>query len=161
MSGARPAQPPALFDAVEHSNVPGPIRLDPESVEAVAQRVAELLRETPPPPPAKLVSAAELARTMNLSRDWIYSHATELGAVRVGSGKKARLRFELDTALSSWVVCSVSKRPPEPEPAANEPVSRRRKRRSAGTGTVLLPIGTQKARPERPEGGGDAVVERP
>ena len=39
------------------------------------------------------IDAAEVARRFSLSRDYVYEHADDLGAVRLGSGPKARLRF--------------------------------------------------------------------
>lgn len=71
------------------------VALDSESVEAVAVRVAELLRGEAVGP--ELVDAAEIARRFNVSRDFIYEHASELGAIRLGEtgeGKKPRLRFD-------------------------------------------------------------------
>lgn len=41
-----------------------------------------------------LIDAAEVARRCGLSRDAVYAHAAELGAVRVGSGSRPRLRFD-------------------------------------------------------------------
>jgi hypothetical protein len=34
-----------------------------------------------------------------VSRDYVYSHANELGAIRLGTGPKTRLRFDVETAL--------------------------------------------------------------
>jgi len=33
-----------------------------------------------------------------VSLDYVYAHATELGAMRLGPGPKARIRFDLDNA---------------------------------------------------------------
>ena len=41
-----------------------------------------------------LIDAAAVARSFGVSRDWVYAHTDELGAVRLGSGPKARLRFD-------------------------------------------------------------------
>ncbi len=70
------------------------MRLEPADIEAIAQRVVELL-----PAPAEVanvrhVDAAELARVLAVERDWVYAHAHELGAVRLG-GPRGRLRFDL------------------------------------------------------------------
>lgn len=67
------------------------IRLDPISVEAIACRVAELLRDEPRD--AELIDAIEVARRFGVSREFVYEHADDLGAVRLGDGPKARLRF--------------------------------------------------------------------
>ena len=66
------------------------VRLDAESVEAVARRVAELLNAARP---AELLTAAQLAERLGVSRDWVYAHAGELGAIRLGESPRGRLRF--------------------------------------------------------------------
>lgn len=71
------------------------MRLDPDDIEqladAVADRVAQRLREQPP---TRFVDAAALARVLGVKRSWVYQHAHELGAVRLG-GPQGRLRFDL------------------------------------------------------------------
>jgi hypothetical protein len=64
--------------------------LDAEDVEAIARRVAELVGQAP-----GLVDAHSVAAELRVERDWVYAHARELGAVRLGDGPKARLRFDL------------------------------------------------------------------
>lgn len=68
--------------------------LDADDIEAVAARVVELLREGTAP--GRYVDAATLASTLGVERDWVYARAAQLGAVRLGDGPKARLRFDLD-----------------------------------------------------------------
>ena len=48
------------------------------------------------------VDARELAEELDVSIDYVYAHATELGAMRLGSGPKARIRFELDRAREAF-----------------------------------------------------------
>lgn len=75
----------------------GELRLDPESIEALAQRLAELL--APPVeegPRRALISAEEVARWWGVGRRWVYDHADELGARRLGAGSRPRLRFDPD-----------------------------------------------------------------
>ena len=43
--------------------------------------------------PEPLVDAAEIARLHGKTRSWVYEHAGELGAVRLGSGPRPRLAF--------------------------------------------------------------------
>jgi hypothetical protein len=62
-------------------------------VEAIARRVVELLRDAEEVGPAKLTDAATLASELGVERDWIYEHAEELGAIRLG-GPRGRLRFD-------------------------------------------------------------------
>lgn len=69
------------------------IKLDPQTVEAIARRVVELLERRGPAGKPELIDAAELARRLGIERSWVYSHAIELGAVKLGSGRKPRLRF--------------------------------------------------------------------
>jgi hypothetical protein len=73
------------------------IKLDPEAVEAVARKVVELL-EARGLQKRRLVDAAELAAMFGIERSWVYSHAIELGAVKLGEGKKPRLRFDPEVA---------------------------------------------------------------
>jgi hypothetical protein len=70
-----------------------PALLTPTVVEAIAQRVADLLRNelglgSP------LLTPSEVAEQFAVSRAWVYQHAEELGAIRLGQGPKARLRFD-------------------------------------------------------------------
>lgn len=73
------------------------IKLDPETVERIARRVVELL-ERRGLQRRKLVDAAELARRFGIERSWVYTHAIELGAVKLGNGAKPRLRFDPEIA---------------------------------------------------------------
>lgn len=82
-----------LADAVELA-MAGGVALAPAAVEAVAERVAELLADTERP--AVLVDAAEIARRFAVSRDYVYANADRLGAVRLGDGQKPRIRFDPD-----------------------------------------------------------------
>jgi len=73
------------------------VRLAPSDVEMLARRVAELVR----PPraaraPRRLTTAAEVAEWWGVERSWVYAHAEELGARRIGSGERPRLRFDPD-----------------------------------------------------------------
>jgi hypothetical protein len=71
------------------------LRLAPESVEAIARRLADLLRgaaETQSP--GRLIPAAKVAEWWGVDRSWVYAHARELGARRLGGGRRPRLRFD-------------------------------------------------------------------
>lgn len=71
-----------------------PARLSAADIEAVARRVLELVADLVVPGEARFVDAAALARILDVDRDWVYSHAAELGAVRLG-GPRGRLRFDV------------------------------------------------------------------
>jgi hypothetical protein len=73
------------------------VTLDDEDIEAIAQRVAQLLHGAPAPAP-RLVDAATLAGMLGVHRDWVYAHAPELGAIRLGV-PPGRLRFDPKQAL--------------------------------------------------------------
>jgi len=77
------------------------VRLAPESIEALASRLAEVLGETPAAEPEgseegkkKMLSPAEVSELWGVSRVWVYRHAEALGVKRMGSGTRPRLRFD-------------------------------------------------------------------
>lgn len=74
------------------------LKLSPSAIEQIAQRVVELLREGTQTGPARYVDAATLASELGVERDWVYAHAEELGALRLG-GPNGRLRFDLPEVL--------------------------------------------------------------
>jgi hypothetical protein len=116
----------------------GPASLDPASVEAVARRVIELLGEEGPfPIPSRLIDAAEVARRLGVARSTVYEKAAELGAIRLGDGPRARLRFDprlVERALDGAGGSSRS-RTAEPRRARG-----RRRSRQRASGPDLLPI---------------------
>jgi hypothetical protein len=112
------------------------IKLDAETVEAIARRAVELL-EARGLQKRELVDAAELARRFGIERSWVYSHAIELGAVKLGSGPKPRLRF--DPQIAARVLRKVG------DGLAADPPARSGKRAGqpsayGGSGVRLLPI---------------------
>ena len=64
--------------------------------EATARKLAEFIGERGKT--FGLVGPRELAEGLGVSLDYVYAHSTELGAMRLGSGPKARIRFDLDAA---------------------------------------------------------------
>jgi hypothetical protein len=73
------------------------VLLSPDDVEAIARRTVELLRGERPATFA-LVDARELASRLGVSVNYVYEHAGQLGAIRLGNGRKARLRFDVEQA---------------------------------------------------------------
>jgi hypothetical protein len=121
-------------------------------VEAIADRVAELLH--PPPTHGPLVDAKTLADTLGVSRDYIYAHAEELGGKRIGTGLRGRLRFDVGSALAAWTACCHSKESqPQEQPTPTERMGSRPGQRM-GSSASLLPINGSRAsavaRQERP-----------
>lgn len=110
-------------------------------VEAIALRVVELLDERP----ARwgLLTAAELADELGVARSFIYEHAEELGATRLGAGSKPRLRFDAARARAG-LACYASKGSQAPTASDSgqiaEPAAHRRRRLPSGLpkpGSVL------------------------
>lgn len=64
--------------------------------DAIARKVVEIVRAHSAT--FGLVDARELAEELGVSTDYVYAHAVELGAMRLGSGPRARIRFDLDRA---------------------------------------------------------------
>jgi hypothetical protein len=94
--------------------------------DLVADRLLPLLADRAP----RLVDAATLADVLGISRDTVYARADQLGAVRLGTGPRARLRFDPDRARQALeVVAPVA-------PVVQMP--RRRKPRASSA--PLLPI---------------------
>jgi hypothetical protein len=115
--------------------------LAPDTIEAIAQRVAELLKHHQAHP-ANLIDANELARRTGLSRAWIYENAEALGAIRIGTGPKPRLRFDPD-ALGAAILAG----PGKPQPATTPTPPRRRPKPPPTSPDVeLLPIRGQQTR---------------
>lgn len=86
---------------------------------------------------AGLVDAAELARRLGVGRDYIYRHADEMGVIRVGDGKRARLRFDSDSAMAS--------EDPGPKPSATLSLVLAARVLGDDAGVELLPIRGRRA----------------
>ncbi len=93
--------------------------LDADDIDAIARRVAELLREEQPSPGA-MIDAKAKARQLSMALDDLYRHAGDLGGVKIGG----RWRFPQEP-------------PKQPAPAPS-PVTRRHRTK---VGRVpLLPV---------------------
>jgi hypothetical protein len=69
----------------------------------------------------------------------VYEHAYELQPLRLGTGPKARLRFDLERVLET-LSCSTSRGSLPSEPPASVPKRSRRRPPGMGTTVELLPI---------------------
>jgi hypothetical protein len=75
----------------------GEVRLDADSIEAIARRLVELLADQQAERPERgLISAEAVAERWGVSRRWVYEPAERLGARRIGAGSRPRLRFDPD-----------------------------------------------------------------
>jgi predicted DNA-binding transcriptional regulator AlpA len=115
------------------------VRLGDDELEAIAERVVELLRVDGAG--AGLIDAAEVARRLGISRATVYEKAEELGAVRIGRGSRARLRFDPNEIAQRLERFAASKRSPVVGKRATRPRTvGRRRRRSSADRAGLLPI---------------------
>jgi hypothetical protein len=93
----------------------------------------------------RLVDAKTLANWLGVNTSYVYTHAADLGAMRLPAAKNAssktakpRLRFDLDD-VRRRLSCYASRESEPPEPASQAALRPRRRRR-AGTSVDLLPI---------------------
>ncbi len=84
----------------------------------------------------QLVDAATAADKLGVSRDYVYRHARELGVVRLGTGEKARLRFDLERVLAAVS----ADRPTQVHPTPPTAPARPNRRTNTTSGFPLLPI---------------------
>ncbi len=148
MNGGGQARPPLGGDVGVHSSG----RLHPDDVEAIADAVARRLTDGGGP---VFVDAATLAARFSLSRSWVYEHADELGAVRVGDGPRAGVRFEVEVAAAALRSRQSSGRSEAADsvPVLGDRRSRRRTpsasahsgARTTSAGAPLLPVRGERA----------------
>jgi hypothetical protein len=112
------------------------IKLHPRTIEAIAGRVIDLLQRNAAAAP-ELIDAAELARRLGVDRSWVYTHAIELGAVKLGKGPRPRLRF--DPKFAAERVRQSARRQDTERQEVPQRLRRAQSPRDAG-GAPLLPI---------------------
>jgi len=106
--------------------------LDDQDIERIAATLARHLTDHATASPTatgqgvRLVDAATVARRLGVTRNWVYAHADQLGAMRLGNGR-GRLRFDLATLP----LRAASDERPAPEPRRCTPGRRRRTRPAA------------------------------
>jgi hypothetical protein len=118
----------------------GRLSFDDELLDQLADRLADRLvarLELALKPGETLINAGEVARIVGKTRAWVYDHAGELGAVRLGTGPKPRLGFY--PARVHDHLESVASPPPIPHPTPAPPRRRPRDGYTAA-GTKLLAV---------------------
>ena len=106
------------------------VDLTPQAVEQVASRVVQLLyrqqqqEQAKTGEPVGMVTVAEFAAYYKLNPAWVYEHSDELGATRIGSGPKARIRLDFQIAKAGLREIHAGS-----EPAPADAKSRRSPRR--------------------------------
>ncbi len=108
-------------------------------VRAIAEAIADVLAErglvvyAGPSGSARVLNAREVSKLLGRSAPWVYAHATELGAIRMGNGPKARIGFDL-ASIEQWKRDNQI-RPPQPR----KPPRRRPRRNTLSQATNLIP----------------------
>lgn len=111
------------------------VRLDPDSVRAIASEVVLLLEDEV----ARVdrVDAHEVGRRLGRSAAWVRRHADELGAVRLGSGPRPRIKFDLREVERRLAAPELRASPRPRHPATPGQL---RQPQTAGQRIELLPI---------------------
>lgn len=71
---------------------------------------------------SRLITAADVADRLGVTRSFVYEHAHQLGAIRLGNGPRPRLRFDPET-VARELRPEVHRRPLAP--ANKHPMKRR------------------------------------
>ena len=100
------------------------MKLDPDDVEAIAQRVAQLVQ----PPGVGLIGINRLARELEVHPDWVYRHARALGGAKLGRSPNSPWRFDLERAVAAALAMG------QPSPSS---IDGRRRRWSRESETAL------------------------
>lgn len=120
---------------------------DDDELERLADEIADrlLLRLSGlmPTQAEPLVDAAEIARIYGKTRTWVYEHAGELGAIRLGSGPRPRLAFSLRRVAASLQKANEPTPASQPEPA--QPRRRRQRLNRTAAGAPLLHVRAQES----------------
>jgi hypothetical protein len=119
---ARTADPDdALVEAVAHRVI---ALLGEQATDggALAELLGSAIAARSQPADRELLTVAQIAREYGVHPSWVYAHQRELGAIRLGTGPKPRLRFDPETVAGACPVIPV-------RPQAGPPARRRRRRR--------------------------------
>jgi hypothetical protein len=111
--------------------------------DRVAERLAPLLSASTVGQPEGLVDAHEIARRTGRSRWWVYEHAGELGAVRLGAGSRPRLGF-WPARVEAYLKTAADLRAPVPQPSRARP---KRRHPASDSGAELLQFARRDGRP--------------
>ncbi len=88
-----PAERDAFLDALPVEAIPGAI-----AFLAAKQMAAPAI--SAPIVPDELLTAGQAAKLLHTSRKFVYNHARALGAMRLGKGERARIRFRRSAILA-------------------------------------------------------------
>jgi Phage integrase, N-terminal SAM-like domain len=111
--------------------------------DLLAERLAARLGLLTPAQREPLVDAAEIARLHGKTRSWVYEHAGELGAIRLGSGPGPRLGFSPGRVAA--FLEKVNDPLPAPRPETPQPGRRRQRPNRTAAGAPLLHVRPKEA----------------
>jgi predicted DNA-binding transcriptional regulator AlpA len=97
----------------------------------------------------RLMTAFEVAELLAVSRYFVYEHQRELGAVKLGEGKRAAIRFPPERIAEVRASGFGNRAYREPEDRVPERKAATRRRRRTGSGGDLLPVGAREAAERR------------
>lgn len=112
---------------------------DEQAIRELAEALVDVLEERgiftkPEEPPGRVLNVGDVAKLLGCSRQWVYEHATELGAFRFTSGPRGRIGFDRDE-IERW------KRDRRDERTIPTPrTTRRRGRPRKGTTAAGVPL---------------------
>ena len=91
--------------------------------------------------PGSLVDATTLAKLLGVSRETVYEHRDELGARRIGTGNRPRLRFDVSRALAAWdQAAQIATAEPEPATQTTSRQHSRKRPERTRAGAPLLEV---------------------
>jgi hypothetical protein len=92
-----------------------------------------------------LLTVADVAAVLKLEASWVYDHARQLGAVRLGRGIRSPIRFEARTVAAGLRALTQGVSSEDLAPDAYVKPVRPKKKSRAGGPSLLLPV-----RPRQP-----------
>ncbi|MGI8802467.1 MAG: hypothetical protein ACR2KV_09890 [Solirubrobacteraceae bacterium] len=122
--------------------LPVSVDLSPDAIEAIARRVVELIDDRVDRP--GLVDAAAVAEHFAVKPAWVYEHAEELGAIRLGDGRRARVRFSIEGAGRALAERTAARYVPPPVRPVKATKPKAQARPRDWPAAPLLPIGRQR-----------------
>ena len=111
---------------------------DSDDAELIARELVDALRNMERPATRGLLTSDEAARLLRVDVEWVRDHRVALGAVKLGDGPKARLRFPRESIDAYLAARKVG---PAAAPEAASTGKPRASRRRDGNAPSLSPRG--------------------
>ena len=111
---------------------------DSNDAELIARELVDVLGNVERPATRGLLTSEEAARILRVDVEWVREHRVALGAVKLGDGPKARLRFPRESIDAYLAARKVG---PAPAVEAASTSTPRASRRPVGNAPSLSPRG--------------------